>query len=295
MHTRETYRGERADGRHQFDYLRRLAENLKQQNEPSEGHQGDIKAIGILGSDVYDKLLVLQALRSQFPQAQFFTTDVDARLLHPQEFKWARNIVVASSFGLRLRDELQGDIPPFRDTYQTSLFFSTLLAVAPDTPTPQQQQLDSLMQPRLFEIGRRSAYGLDRDAPTEVCDRNRPLACKTIHPESPDFLPQWVRNGGWLYIPGALLLMVIAVSFFSGYGRGTSSRDLAKRLPALQDDAEKGISSRISLDVVLKILEQRRARAENLRRHEPRPDPPDAPRRADSPRQHDERGTGDFL
>ncbi|HET7160039.1 MAG TPA: hypothetical protein VFI62_13665, partial [Burkholderiales bacterium] len=98
--TRETARGERADGRHQFDYLRRLADELKYH---ADTDKGSIKAIGILGSDVYDKLLVLQALRGEFPQAQFFTTDVDARLLHPQEFKWARNIVVASGFGVQLR------------------------------------------------------------------------------------------------------------------------------------------------------------------------------------------------
>jgi hypothetical protein len=35
-----------------------------------------IKAIGILGGDVFDKLLILRALRPEFPKALFFTTEV---------------------------------------------------------------------------------------------------------------------------------------------------------------------------------------------------------------------------
>ena len=37
----------------------------------------------MLGSDVYDKLLILQALRPAFPRAVFFTTDLNARLAYP--------------------------------------------------------------------------------------------------------------------------------------------------------------------------------------------------------------------
>ena len=48
------------------------------------------KAIGVLGSDVYDKLLILQALKQNFPHAIFFTTDLDARLFPPREIQWTR-------------------------------------------------------------------------------------------------------------------------------------------------------------------------------------------------------------
>jgi len=88
-----------------------------------------LKAIGILGTDVYDKLLLLQALRKKFPGIIFFTTDLDARLLHPEEIKWTRNLVIASGFGLQLHPKIQKGIPPFRDTYQTTIFYSVLKAV----------------------------------------------------------------------------------------------------------------------------------------------------------------------
>ena len=68
-------------------------------------NEGEIKAIGVVGTDFYDKYLVLQALRQRFPDVIFFTTDLDARFLHPDNFKWTRNLIVASNFGLSLRKD----------------------------------------------------------------------------------------------------------------------------------------------------------------------------------------------
>ena len=67
-------------GRSQLDYLRRLVEQLKQEERTADG---EFKAIGVLGSDVYDKLMILQALRKISPRA-LFTTDLDSRLTHFQ-------------------------------------------------------------------------------------------------------------------------------------------------------------------------------------------------------------------
>ena len=94
---------EHADGRSQYDYLRRLAERSRGSIEASSSRANGVKAIGIVGSDVYDKLLILQALRSRFEDKIFFTTDLDARYLHADQNDWARNLVVASNFGLSLR------------------------------------------------------------------------------------------------------------------------------------------------------------------------------------------------
>jgi hypothetical protein len=120
----------RPDGTSQYDYLLRLREIL--QNKDREltlsGERG-IRAIGVVATDVYDKLLVLRALRSSFPRAVFFTTDLDANLSHVDEYPSTRNLIVASHFGLRLHPDLQQDIPPFRESYQTSTFLATLLAL----------------------------------------------------------------------------------------------------------------------------------------------------------------------
>ncbi len=133
---------EAANGPGQLDYLRRLSTALSAHVARSgcrahasktstvttcPGH--GIRAIGVLGSDVYDKLMVLQALRGAFPHVTFFTTDLDARLLEQKSLNWTRHLVVGSSLGLALRPELQGSIPPFRDVYQSATYFSTLLAM----------------------------------------------------------------------------------------------------------------------------------------------------------------------
>ena len=104
-------------GRSQLDYLRRLAETLTRDAT-------EFQAIGVLGSDVYDKLMILQALRNDFPRAIFFTTDLDARLTHSGQGPWTRNLIIASHFGLNLHPDLQAPIPPFRDSYQTAFLFS---------------------------------------------------------------------------------------------------------------------------------------------------------------------------
>jgi hypothetical protein len=120
-------------GHSQLDYLRRLQVRIADlETELSrDGHE--VAAIGVVGTDLYDKLLVLRALRPHFHGKLFFTTDLDARLSHPSEYTWTRNLLVASHFGLSLNSQscggenLQHHVAPFRDSYQTALFFTTMM------------------------------------------------------------------------------------------------------------------------------------------------------------------------
>jgi len=158
---------ERADGDSQFDYLRRLADRMR-----SETKQENPYAIGVLGSDLYDKLLIFRALRPQFPEAIFFTTDLDARLFDPDQSQWTRNILVASAYDLRLRGDPkethQRDVPPFRDSYQTAAFLSTQLALHDPTDDDGMVSLDKAvvdceLHPPIFEIGRSQPFSLHRE------------------------------------------------------------------------------------------------------------------------------------
>lgn len=178
---------ERPMGPGQLDDMRRLADKIEGLEKRLARKGEAIRAIGVLGSDVYDKQLVLQALQRRFPRALFFTTDLDARLFHPSEFHWSRNLLIASSFGLELREELQGPIPPFRDSYQTATFLATLLALDGSRTaeesvwqrcqdprrtersedgggegSPLPSDIGSCLKPRLFEVARSGAYPLDR-------------------------------------------------------------------------------------------------------------------------------------
>ncbi len=194
---------ERPVGTSQFDYVQRLAArierhmveqaNLQQETGDSyTGHEESIRpppaAVGILGSDAYDALLILQAMRERFPGVVFFTTDLDSRLVFADDYRWTRNLVIASHYGLELYGALQRDLPPFRSSYQTSTYFATLQAVGHVRPladcVPGTGQRDEptgvslspcgyqanrtsdgvwfsgVERPRLFEVGRSGAIDL---------------------------------------------------------------------------------------------------------------------------------------
>jgi hypothetical protein len=220
-----------AEGQSQFDYLRRLAKRLTERDKEVRKSSPDgmgLRAIGVLGSDVHDKLLVLQALQPEFPNAIFFTTDLDARLLHPREKAWTRNLIVASHFNLRLSDTMQADMPIFRDSYQTSVFLATRLAMddaqralkAPagsaDSSTRQETIAKWFNEPRLFEIGRTQAFDFSPPPPPAPAVREPGSACKgpdwdhcgsSIHPMPSPLYPQ-VPMATLLFVASLLILML---------------------------------------------------------------------------------------
>jgi hypothetical protein len=218
---------ENASGDSQFDYVRRLATQIEEldRNINNSFNAHAIKAIGILGSDVYDKLLISEALHSKFPDAVFFTNGMDARFLEPKNNQWARNMIMASSFGLKLDTRLQKDIPPFRDNIQTAYFLATEMALAnqfPDivnedfkTLPRTQTELDNLLNPaRIFELGRTKAFDLS--------------SSYTYEPQKTylNIQPELVKQSGriWLAITfvvtWAILLIVRASRQFLGQASG---------------------------------------------------------------------------
>ncbi len=222
-------------GRSQFDYLLRLTHQISQLKSDLIKKGERLKAIGVLGSDVYDKLLILQAMRRHFPEVIFFTTDLDARLLHPDEFKWSRNLIVASNFGLKLHEYIQGAIPAFRDNYQTSLFFSTILALKASDKvfikdaSPQQYCILQTLQPRMFEIGRGGAFDLTDNIQNngnkisislEIDGQKRDIKLEpsTLYPESDlaavfDSLDN--IKGKYTYRVGIILVLIIVLIYVS--------------------------------------------------------------------------------
>ncbi|MCX7197817.1 MAG: hypothetical protein NTW37_07470 [Proteobacteria bacterium] len=162
------------EGRDQRDYLRRL---VSQQL----GRDGATPmAIGIIGVDVHDKLLLAQAVRDAFDDRVLFTTDLDARLLHPKVTAYTRNLIVATSLPLLLPPQLQDSTAPFRDVYQTALFLASRYAMQPfgsgepdctlctrDKEPPFECQVKALLDdPRLYEVGRSGMAPLGVGAPS---------------------------------------------------------------------------------------------------------------------------------
>ncbi|HEU4686674.1 MAG TPA: hypothetical protein VFS39_19360 [Nitrospira sp.] len=181
---------DRPEGTSQLDYVRALANRIHEEGEGA-------RAIGILGTDPYDALLIIKALRPSFPHAIFFTVDLDARYLHPSEYKSTRNVIVASPFGLQLEGSFQREVPPFRSSYQTSAYLAVLQAVGyvtcesesqqPQTGpcssayhvalTPPGRLYDAGSHPRIFEVG--------REGPVDLSVVSRE-GIRTVHPLRPD-------------------------------------------------------------------------------------------------------------
>ncbi|MGH7182593.1 MAG: hypothetical protein ACREJN_11525, partial [Nitrospiraceae bacterium] len=214
---------ERSEGTSQLDYVRALTARIQDEGEGA-------KAIGILGTDPYDALLILKALRPAFPYAIFFTVDLDARHLQASEYKWTRNMVVASPFGLQLDGSLQRDVPPFRGSYQTATYFAVLRAVnhvacratddrqpsAAPCPAgyhvamaPEDRVYDAAEHPRIFEVGREGAVDLST-VDVESVRTIHPLRADLEHTDNQGQLKQGISPGG------ATMMALVGIGLFVG-------------------------------------------------------------------------------
>ncbi|MDR2762064.1 MAG: hypothetical protein LBB88_05635 [Planctomycetaceae bacterium] len=193
-------------GNNQYDYLIRLRDMMLCKEQTS-GKK--FQAIGILGSDVYDKLLQLQILRPAFPNAIFFTTDLDAALWQSQFLPCTKNLIVGSSHGFQLNDKYQQGILPFRFSYQTALFQGILGATTLPQETndifdnlkPSRKIDDPLLapsSPRLFEIGLNGPVDLSR----KTNNQN-----EQIHPDSISYISS--RKGITKSIISVLIIVIL--------------------------------------------------------------------------------------
>jgi hypothetical protein len=213
---------EATEGLDQSDFLRRLARELKDKDRQwRRKGKGGIRAIGLLGSDIYDKLMILRALRPKFRDAVFFTNNYDAHFERREDWSDVRNLVVASPFGSTLpRIPLADGTPfeqhvaPFRDNNQTSMFVGTLAATGRLDPNTV---LRISGQPRMFEIGRRGYYELYQEGSAG------PKNVAAV--ENTRWFRKWLRSDGvrWHLMFGTVALLFIV------FWIGLSSVD--RRLP----------------------------------------------------------------
>jgi len=177
-----------AQGEAQLDYLGRLARDLKKLDGQSDD---EIVAIGVLGTDVYDKLLVLKALRPRFRKALFFTTDLDARFLESRHYPYTRNLIVAGSHGLHPPGRKTRELM-FRDGYQTALYLATRRAVG--------RAHHGELPTKLFEIGRTRPVGLTGSGDRDSADAGCPVLSSLRAKET-----------------GSILLLVVLGGFLVGF------------------------------------------------------------------------------
>lgn len=223
-----------AYGRTQVDYIDRLAAHLQAEqrahlNEP-------IRAIGILGTDTFDKLLILRSLRKVFPSVQYFTTELDAALSSPDQYDATRNLLVASGFDLRMAVDQQRTILPFRDSGQASFYYGTLLAtdfLTMNTTAHLVRRSVKRWSPAVYEIGRGGPTMLTTDAitaplkkatgaaPLPTNSEGKPLRNSLEKRWGPPFPDPPQRNGlQWQdWFSPTLALVIVLLSTLTQYGR----------------------------------------------------------------------------
>ena len=164
---------EDAAGAARFDYVRRLADLIRQQDDIHAGRGRSLAgvfrgsrqpvAVGVLGSDVYDKLVILQALRDRIPTAVFFTTDLDARLTDPINYGITRNLIVGATYGFSIGDGKKQRLAAVRSSYEAAMYRAVLMVLQAERhDRPLEAWDERIWAPcsRIFEIGRTGAVDI---------------------------------------------------------------------------------------------------------------------------------------
>ncbi len=158
---------EPSTGEGRTDYIRRIKEQVLA-NQGDGPNSAPYDAIGILGTDVYDKAVLIQELRPLFPEAIFFTTDVDARLLPSQSSPHSLGMLIASYHGIRVGRHLSDlevlqpaqMVVPMRSGYQLATFLSTARALEARCLGPGSSPGVAGCDPRIYEVGRSRLHEL---------------------------------------------------------------------------------------------------------------------------------------
>jgi hypothetical protein len=160
----------KADGNAQMDYIARLGDLLQAKDREMKNHSlGRIVAVGLTGSDSYDKLILLREISHRLPEAVFFTTDLDAPLWTANVLPYSRNLLVASAYPVGPNPKYNDwpsleEFPPFRDVYQAAVFRACNAVVtnlwAGNPSTPNYDVPLRLLKGSLWELGRRGPVRL---------------------------------------------------------------------------------------------------------------------------------------
>ncbi len=198
---------EQSWGTSQYDYLSRLASSLKRECDKGK----PVAAIGVLGSDVYDKLLVLQAFHRELPTPIYFTTDLDSVYLGREQLPFTRNLIIVSGEDLLLptadAKEMgagKWNFPPMRDTYQTVLIRTIFNILNPGT-------IITATEAGTWDRAVDQAMEKARDKPARVWEIGSGMAI-----EFDPGKPSWMENLLFKFLSvGASNLLVFLTGFFN--------------------------------------------------------------------------------
>jgi hypothetical protein len=153
---------EPAEGTTQFDYIRRLVNSMYLQKAPFWPQVERPDAIVIFGTDVYDKLALLKFLRQALKNCAYFTTDLDALYWHSHYIQYTKDLIVASSFPLRMSPNRTEDwtgcrgsgVPiEFRDSYQSAAYWTVTRCLTEGEDLQSNHRFDHTDWPIIYRVG----------------------------------------------------------------------------------------------------------------------------------------------
>jgi hypothetical protein len=153
---------EPAEGTTQFDYIRRLVNSMYLQKAPFWPQVERPDAIVIFGTDVYDKLALLKFLRQALKNCAYFTTDLDALYWHSHYIQYTKDLIVASSFPLRMSLNITEDVNScggsgvpieFRDSYQSAAYWTVTRCLTEGEDLRSNHRFDHADWPIIYRVG----------------------------------------------------------------------------------------------------------------------------------------------
>jgi hypothetical protein len=152
-----------AEGTTQFDYMRRLINAMLGSHVPFFPQMQRPDAIVILGTDVYDKLILLKFLRQALQNCAYYTTDLDALYWHPHYLQFTKDLVVASQLPMTLdgryfsqglsRRGISKTPVMFRDSYQATMYWTVRRIVESTNAKLNERFLAFPNNPSLYRVG----------------------------------------------------------------------------------------------------------------------------------------------
>lgn len=141
-------------GSGQYDYIRRSAHTFNQRFKNKRN-----TVFALFGSNLDDKLLVLQAVRESNKESTIITTDVNALYTSLITKYPIRNLIIASSFPLDIESNTDTSFEDsfgtfhFRDSYQTSLFKAITISITKkESMLTSRDELSKNIE--LYEVGK---------------------------------------------------------------------------------------------------------------------------------------------
>ena len=153
---------EPAEGTTQFDYIRRLINSMYLQKVPFWPEVERPDAIVIFGTDVYDKLALLKFLRQALKNCIYYTTDLDALYWHSHYIQYTKDLIVASSFPLRMSSNPTDDVAgcrgsrvsiDFRDSCQSAAYWTVTRCLSEGEDLRGNHRFEHVDGPLVYRVG----------------------------------------------------------------------------------------------------------------------------------------------